>query len=88
MESPLVELKKKQTRLKMELRFARESSTSLPQSDPIFRIQVTLPTGKKRDKNAKEFGESLMFYLGKKSEKSVIEYSEFKKSLDKFSLNM
>ena len=30
-------------RLKLELKFARDSSTSLPKSDPIFRIQVTQP---------------------------------------------
>ena len=30
-------------RLKMEMKFARDSSTTLPKVDPIFRIQVTLP---------------------------------------------
>ena len=36
------ELKKK--RLKLEMQFARESSMTLPKSDPIFRIMVTLPS--------------------------------------------
>ena len=33
LESPLEDPRKKQSRLKLELRFARESSTNLPQSD-------------------------------------------------------
>ena len=74
--------------LKLELRFARESSTTLPQADPIFRIQVTLPSKKRRDKTESEFGESLMVYLGKKSDKSVIEYTKFKESLEKFSVSV
>ena len=39
------ELKKK--RLKLEMQFARESSTTLPKSDPIFRIMVTHTTKQK-----------------------------------------
>ena len=80
--------KEKQSRLKLELRFARESSTTLPQADQVFRIQVTMPNKKRRDKTVQEFGESLMVYLGKKSDKAVIEYKKFKESLEKFSLNM
>ena len=80
--------KEKQSRLKLELRFARESSTTLPQADQVFRIQVTMPNKKRRDKTVNEFGESLMVYLGKKSDKAVIEYTKFKESLEKFSLNM
>ena len=52
--------KDKQKRMKKEMRFARESSTTLPSADPLFKIQVTLTNGKRRDKNAKEFGESLI----------------------------
>ena len=74
--------------MKLELRFARESSTTLPQADQVFRIQVTMPNKKRRDKTVQEFGESLMVYLGKKSDKAVIEYKKFKESLEKFSLNM
>ena len=56
----------KQKRLKMEMRFARESSTNLPKSDPIFRIQVTLPNKKRSDKTFHEFAISLKALLGKK----------------------
>ena len=77
--------KLKQNRLKLEVQFARESSTTLPSVDPIFKIQVTLPTKKRREKTAEEFAISLMAYLGKKSEKSSMEYTMFKNSLDKYS---
>ena len=44
--------KEKQKRLKLEMQFSRESSTTLPRVDPIFRIQVTLPNKKRRDKTS------------------------------------
>ena len=74
----------KQKRLKLEVQFARESSTTLPSVDPIFKIQVTLPTKKRRDKTAEEFAISLMAYLGKKAEKASMEYNIFKTSLEKY----
>ena len=77
--------KEKQKRLKLEMQFARESSTSLPQIDPLFKIQITLPTKKRREKTADEFAESLMAYLGKKSEIATMDYSKFKLSLTKYS---
>ena len=71
----------KQKRLKKEMQFARESSTTLPRVDPIFKIQVVQATKKRRDKNAMEFAESLMVYLGKKADRTLTEYSTFQKSL-------
>ena len=88
LESVEVGDKEKQSRLKLELKFARESSTTLPQADQVFRIQVTMPNKKRRDKTANEFGESLMVYLGKKSDKAVIEYKKFKEALEKFTLSV
>ena len=79
--------KVKQSRLKLEVQFARESSTTLPSVDPLFKIQVTLPTKKRRDKTAAEFATSLMAYLGKKSDRACMEYTMFKSSLDKYSIN-
>ena len=77
--------KDKQKRMKKEMRFARESSTTLPAADPLFKVQVTLPSGKRRDKNAREFGESLMVFLGKKADSSTsLDYNTFKSSLRKF----
>ena len=77
----------KQVRMKKEIQFARESSTTLPSIDPIFKIQVTLPTGKRRDKTFQEFGESLMTFLGKKGESTLMDYNIFVSSLNKFSGN-
>ena len=52
------ELKAK--RLKLEMKFACDSSTTLPKSECIFRIQVTLPNKKRRNKCTVEFADSLM----------------------------
>ena len=68
----------KKKRLKSEIRFARDSSTTLPKVDPLFRVQVTLPNKKRRDKTAEEFGEALVAYLGKKSDVINLEYETFK----------
>ena len=57
----------------------------MPSADPLFKIQVTLTNGKRRDKNAKEFGESLMVFLGKKADSSTtLNYNTFRSSLRKF----
>ena len=74
----------KQVRMKKEVQFARESSTTLPSTDPLFKIQITMPSGKRRDKTAFEFAEALMVFLGKKSESNVMNYNVFKSSLRKF----
>ena len=60
--------KEKQVRMKKEVKFARDSSTTLPSVDPIFKIQVQekLNSKKRRDKTAEEFGAALMAYLGKR----------------------
>ena len=70
--------------MKKEIQFARESSTTLPSADPVFKIQVTLPTGKRRDKTFMEFGESLMLFLGKKHDSNIMDYSIFVNALKKF----
>ncbi|QQP53027.1 Hypothetical protein FKW44_005350 [Caligus rogercresseyi] len=73
----------KQQRMKVEVQFARESTTLLPKVDPIFRIQVTLPSGKRRMKTAQEFGDALMACLGKKSDRTTLEYAKFQESLER-----
>ena len=77
--------KAKQQRLKLEIQFARESSTLLPSVDPIFRIMMTQPNGKRKMKSAKEFGDALMSFLGKRSDRTLLEYSKFQQTLDKLS---
>ena len=76
-----VDEKSKQRRLKLEIQFARESTTVLPKVDPLFRIQKTLPNGKRCDKTGEEFGAALMAYLGKKGDRLSLEYSNFKECL-------
>ena len=75
--------KAEQKRLKMEIQFARESSTLLPSVDPLFKIMVKQPNGKRRMKTAIEFGEDLASFLGKKSDRTILEYRNFQDSLDK-----
>ena len=58
----MIEPKVKQARMKMEVKFARDSSITLPRVDPLFTIQITQANKKRRDKTVLEFGESLMVY--------------------------
>ena len=85
-EDPELDARTKQQRLKREVQFARESSTTLPRCDPVFKIQITLPNKKRRDKTANEFAESLTAYLGNKEARCDVEYDEFKKSVDKLTM--
>ena len=71
----------------MEIQFARDSSTLLPKTDPIFKIQITIPeTGKRRQKTPSEFGFALKSLLGKRSNRAIIEYSSFQDTLMKMAL--
>ena len=69
--------------MKSEIQFARDSSTTLPKVDPLFKVQVVIPNKKRRDKNSAEFGEALVAFLGKKAERVAMDYSAFQTSLDK-----
>ena len=55
LEDPMIEPKVKQARMKMEVKFARDSSTTLPRVDPLFKILITRANKKRRDKTALEF---------------------------------
>ena len=72
-------------RMKIELQFARDSSTTLPKTDPLFRVMITLPNKKKRDKTAEEFGEAMMTFLGKQSDQIYMDYTVFQRNLEKLS---
>ena len=80
-----IDEKKKQKHMKMEVQFARDSSTTLPKQDPLFKIQKVLPNKKRRDKTVNEFSESLIAFLGRRSERIQMDYSVFKNSLHKMS---
>ena len=86
LDDPDVDIKDKQKRLKKEVQFARDSSTTLPKVSPIFKIQVTMKDKKRRDKTAIEFGDALKVYLGKKEERIQLDYSAFKESLRQIAL--
>ena len=45
--------KDKQKRMKKEIQFARDSSTTLPKVSPLFKIRITMSDKKQRDKTAK-----------------------------------
>ena len=68
--------KLKQSRMKMEIKFARESSTTLPRVDPLFRIQVSRGLGGRwREKTAQEFAEALTVFLGRKADRTFSDYA-------------
>ena len=74
--------KSKQSRMKLEVKFARESSTTLPRVDPLFRIQVGRGlSGRRREKTAQEFAEALAVFLGRKSDRTFSDYAAFSHSL-------
>ena len=45
--------------MKLEISYARDTSTLLPKVDPLFKIRKVDVKGKLRDKTAVEFGEAL-----------------------------
>ena len=77
--------KETKTRMKSEVTFARDSSTTLPRVDPLFRIQVSLPGKPRRDKTAEEFGEALKVLFGKRAGKRTLTLEKFNDSLNNVS---
>ena len=67
----MLQEKEKQQRLKMEMQFAQESSTTLPSMDSLFQIPATLHNNRRRDKTSKEFGDFLIAYLDKIAESTA-----------------
>jgi hypothetical protein len=63
--------------------FVRESTTLLPKVDSIFRIQNTLPSGKRKNNTAPQFGNVLLFYLGMRNDRTTLAYKNFQHCLDK-----
>ena len=78
-----INVKEKQRRMKLEITYARDTSTLLPRADPLFRIRKVDLKGKQRDKTAKEFAEALVVLLGRKSDRKAMDYSTFKECLIK-----
>ena len=62
-----ISMKEKRKRMKMEVQYARDTSLSIPKSNPLFRIRTFKQVGKKaRDLSAQEFGENLKQVINKK----------------------
>ena len=76
-------MKEKQKRMKLEITYARDTSTLLPKADPLFKIRKVDMKGKQRDKTAVEFGEALAILLGRKADRKAMDYSTFKECLRK-----
>ena len=79
-------MKEKQKRMKLEISYARDTSTLLPKVDPLFKIQKVDVKGKLRDKTAVEFGEALTILLGRKADRMAMDYSTFRDCLSKMML--
>ena len=47
----------------------------------ILNLKVTMPYKKRRENNSEEFGDALMIFLGKKVDRSAIDYDTFQQSL-------
>ena len=75
--------KEKQRRMKREIQYARDTSTLLPKTDPLFKIRRTDVHGNQRDKTALEFGEALKVFLGRKGDRQKLDYTTFKECLEK-----
>ena len=74
----------KKRRMKMEIKFARDSSTHLPKSDPLFRVQLQLPNKQRREINSMEYAIALRAILGKRNDsQSSVTLEHFRNSLDK-----
>ena len=70
------------------MQFARESSTSLPSVNPIFKIMKRQPNGKRKMKTAYEFGEALSLILSLASgvTETMMEYNKFQETLNRLSV--
>ena len=79
-------MKEKQKWMKLEISYARDTSTLLPKVDPLFKIRKVGVKGKLRDKTAVEFGEALTILLGRKADIRAMDYSAFRDYLSKMML--
>ena len=80
------DMKEKQKRMKLEISYARDTSTLLPKVDPLCKIRKVDVKGKQRDKTAVEFGEALTILLGRKADRRAMDYLTFRDCLSKMML--
>ena len=65
--------KKMKQRLKLEVHYARDTSTLLLKVYPIFRIRKTMANGNQSNKSPTEFREALTILLGKKEDRKSMD---------------
>ena len=77
--------KEKQKMMKLEISYARDTSTLFPKVDPLFKFNIRKVDlkGKQRDKTATEFREALAVLLGRKADRRALDYSTFRDCLTK-----
>ena len=83
--SSSVPQKEKKARMKMEIQYARDTSLSVPKTNPIFRIRTPKVHGKKAtDLSAEAFGENLKTLISKKvaAAGKTISIQEFMQAMD------
>ncbi|CAB4057090.1 unnamed protein product [Lepeophtheirus salmonis] len=86
MQSSKNDSRKKQKRLKMKFSFPRESWKCLPKTDPLFRIQVTLPTKERRDKTADDYVIAIKALLDNRRDSTLtVTIEQFRNSMNKIS---
>ena len=69
--------KVKQTRMRREVAYARDTSVSFPRAHKVFRIMNTSVTPR-RLLTALEFSDNLKIYLGKKEGRSFITMEDYR----------
>ena len=72
--------KEKLSRMKDEVTYARDTCSSLPKSNPIFRIMKTQGTTR-RMLTSEEFGNNLKALLGKTKQRHSVTLEDFRAAL-------
>ena len=77
--------KTKQKRLRDEITYTRDTSSSLPRSHELFKVmQVDPRTKRRRLKTAEEFAMNMKTLLGKSCNCSTVSIDDFTRALDKY----
>ena len=73
--------KAKINRLRDEVVYARDTSSSLPKANPVFRIFQTTEGRKRKMFTVEQFGNNLKILLGKKNQRNTVTLADFQKAL-------
>ena len=91
LERENVSEKDKKKRMKTEIQYARDSSISLPRSNPVFKIRKRVAKGGKlKDLSSSEFGDNLKTLISKKisSLNKKVSIASFVSALDSININV